>query len=201
MTDNIFVLRDSRSDTGSNITVWNAGGGYTTNLTEANHFTKESAVRQHESRDSDIPLALDDLLALSRSRVDHQYLPEPSTKGEEFIVQCKSDYDGNDIKLVTESGYTFDYDHAKVFGRSEAIELSAMNEGYVCYNKTEIDPLVRRSTTLTEKQQADMLKKHGIKLHVPKPPPKERYRCDECGKFIKMTDFYSSCTHCGAQNY
>ncbi|HCF5858715.1 TPA: hypothetical protein NIH27_006184, partial [Pseudomonas aeruginosa] len=45
MTD-LFYLQDSRSNVGSRAMFWRAGGGYTTNLDEAETFTSAHAVRQ-----------------------------------------------------------------------------------------------------------------------------------------------------------
>lgn len=58
MTD-LFYLQDSRSNVGSRATFWRAGGGYTTNLDEAETFTRARAVRQYECRETDLPWPVD----------------------------------------------------------------------------------------------------------------------------------------------
>lgn len=58
MTD-LFYLQDSRSNVGSRAVFWRAGGGYTTNLDEAETFTSAHAVRQYKCRETDLPWPVD----------------------------------------------------------------------------------------------------------------------------------------------
>lgn len=51
-----FYLQDSRQYVGNDMLFWKAdGNGYTTNLAEAQIYTKEAAQAQHNMRHSDIP--------------------------------------------------------------------------------------------------------------------------------------------------
>ena len=70
-----FYLQDSRSYTGNDLMWWAKGGrGYTTDLREAEVFTRESAQRQHRARPTDIPWPAEYIQAKAKPVVDHQYL-------------------------------------------------------------------------------------------------------------------------------
>lgn len=202
MKDKVFVLRDTRSNTGSNATFWKDGGGYTTNLLEAELFTRERAQSQHSCRETDIPLHIDDLMKLSRERVDLQYLPEPSTTGKAFVLQVSGEYDGNDIVFVAEHGNTFDFNEARIFTRDDAMGYCTINSGCVPFSYEAISALTRRSLALTQSQENALFDTYGFVRREPEPAPaKPRYNCCECGKFITLTDRYTSCSHCDAPNY
>ena len=197
-----FVLRDSRSNTGSNISLWKKGGCYTTNLEATDPFTHEQAQRQHTSRCTDIPLPLDELLNRSRARVDCQLLPDPSTTGTSFVLQVSGSTDGNDILFVTDEGSSYDFEQARVFQREQAMEYCTINTNCVCYNRDEITKIVRRTVTLTLAEQDELFDLYGFVRNEPEPtPPKPRYNCCGCGKFISELDYYTSCSHCDAPNY
>ncbi|EPH9814818.1 hypothetical protein ACS37B_004153, partial [Pseudomonas aeruginosa] len=66
----LFYLQDSRSNVGSRATFWRAGGGYTTNLDDAETFARERAVKQYENRDSDLPWPVDYVRARAEVGVD-----------------------------------------------------------------------------------------------------------------------------------
>jgi len=66
----IYYLQDNRSYVGNDILFWRDGGGYTTNVLEAEIFTKEAAMRQNASRETDIPWPKDYIDANTRPAVD-----------------------------------------------------------------------------------------------------------------------------------
>ena len=70
MSEELYVLQDSRNLLGNNLLFWRKGGGYTQHLVEADTMTKTQAFYQHECRSSDIPWKLDELLRLSKLTVD-----------------------------------------------------------------------------------------------------------------------------------
>jgi rRNA maturation endonuclease Nob1 len=57
---------------GNDIIWWQLGGGYTTNLSKAEVFTKEKAQQQHDSRLTDIPWPKEYIDARTRPAVDMQ---------------------------------------------------------------------------------------------------------------------------------
>jgi hypothetical protein len=69
-----YYLQDTRSFVGNDLLFWRLGGGYTTNLKEAEVFTEYWAMRQHESRWSDVPWPKDYIDAKTRPAVDMQYV-------------------------------------------------------------------------------------------------------------------------------
>lgn len=68
-----FYLQDSRSYVGNDILFWREGGGYTTDVSKAEVFTKEAALRQNRSRDTDIPWPKNYIDNKTRPAVDMQY--------------------------------------------------------------------------------------------------------------------------------
>ncbi len=69
-----MVVQDSRSYVGNDMLFWQRGGGYTTNLDDAEVFPPEVANRMHRSRSTDIPWSLKYLRGKSRPAVDMQYV-------------------------------------------------------------------------------------------------------------------------------
>jgi len=72
---NQFYLQDSRGYVGNDVLWWaKNGNGYTTDLSKAHIYTKDEAVKQHESRYTDIPWPKDYIDAKTRPAVDMQYI-------------------------------------------------------------------------------------------------------------------------------
>ena len=70
-----FYLQDSRSYVGNDILFWAKDGkGYTTDLSNAHIYTKEEAVEQHKSRETDIPWPKDYIDTRTRPAADMQYV-------------------------------------------------------------------------------------------------------------------------------
>lgn len=75
MSDQLFYLQDSRTYVGNDVMWWAKDGkGYTTDLRKAHVYTKDEAVKQHESRETDIPWPKDYIDARTRPAVDMQYI-------------------------------------------------------------------------------------------------------------------------------
>lgn len=71
----LFYLQDSRSYVGNDVMWWALGGnGYTTDLRQAQVYTKEDAQAMHNARESDIPWPKDYIDSKTRPAVDFQYL-------------------------------------------------------------------------------------------------------------------------------
>jgi hypothetical protein len=86
-----FYLQDSRGYVGNDVLFWaKNGNGYTTDLRNAHVYSKEEAVKQHESRPTDIPWPKEYIDAKTRPAVDMQYI-----KRDEALK-------GTGIKLVKE---------------------------------------------------------------------------------------------------
>lgn len=73
----LYYLQDARWSgmVGNCPSFWRKGGGYTTNLDEAERFTLDAAMRQHSCRDTDLPWLCSEIDKLRRPTVDCQYMP------------------------------------------------------------------------------------------------------------------------------
>lgn len=71
----LFYLQDSRSYVGNDMLFWAKGGkGYTTDLRQAETYTREEAQARHDSRSTDIPWPKPYIDAKTRPACDMQYV-------------------------------------------------------------------------------------------------------------------------------
>ena len=70
--DDQFYLQDSRDYVGNSMLFWRKGGGYTTDLTQAEVFPKDSALKQHRDRDTDMQWSKEYIDSLAKPVVDTQ---------------------------------------------------------------------------------------------------------------------------------
>lgn len=75
--DGMYYLQDARWSAlvGNCPSFWREGGGYTTNLDEAERFTLEAAMKQHKCRETDLPWLCTEVDKLRRPTVDCQFMP------------------------------------------------------------------------------------------------------------------------------
>lgn len=102
--DKPFVLQDSRSLLGSVMMFWRDGGGYTSDLSKAEKFTKDSALAQHSCRSSDVPWPLDYLAERAKPAIDMQLLRNEYAKVQKStpadtpaVLTVGGAYDGNSV--------------------------------------------------------------------------------------------------------
>jgi hypothetical protein len=69
-----FYLQDSRSYVGNDVLWWQVGGGYTSDVSKAEVFTRDIAQRRHDVRPTDIPWPKAYIDARTRPAVDMQYI-------------------------------------------------------------------------------------------------------------------------------
>ena len=70
----LYYLQDNRSYVGNDMLWWAKDGrGYTTDLSKAHVYTKEEAVKQNQSRETDIPWPKEYIDERIRPAVDMQY--------------------------------------------------------------------------------------------------------------------------------
>ncbi len=69
-----FYVQDKRSYVGNDILFWRDGGGYTTDVSKAEIFTKEHAMALHKSRHTDVPWPKEYIDSKTRPAVDMQYV-------------------------------------------------------------------------------------------------------------------------------
>lgn len=210
----LFYLQDSRSNVGSRAMFWRNGGGYTSNLDEAEQFTRAAAVKQYECRETDLPWPVDYVRALAEVGVDHQYLdlkPEQALAAapadDRIYVAYKGAWDGN--CLVWRCAWTPGVGTSNL-ADSNTLSLAQAPEctehGYVPWPKSYIDqhsrPVVR-AVLLDHKKAL-----RAVSLKLPKlqrqKARRATYRCGGgyggCGRFLRPADYYTSCPHCGMGN-
>lgn len=75
--EGLYYLQDARwiGMVGNCPSFWRKGGGYTTNLDEAERFTLDAAMKQHKCRETDLPWLCSEVDKLRRPTVDCQYMP------------------------------------------------------------------------------------------------------------------------------
>lgn len=198
-----FYLRDTRSNTGSNASFWAAKGGYTTNLNDAEVFTEEEALSQHQSRETDLPVAVDFVALKTRQRVDCQNVdPSPTLRdADKHVVIFNGRWDGNDVLFVGEHGRTFDFEDAAVFELEEACELAATNPNYRIQPYDDMAAIARTTIDATHVRPQASADFAGFTLNEPPKPRKPVYRCHSCGVFMSEYQFYATdCRKCGASN-
>lgn len=67
-------MQDSRGYVGNDVIWWAIGGGYTTDLSKAQTYSKEDAQRMHNDRRTDIPWPKEYIDGKTRPAVDMQYI-------------------------------------------------------------------------------------------------------------------------------
>ena len=77
-----WYLQDSRDYVGNDVLWWAASGGYTTDLSKAEVFTKNSAFRQASMRDTDKPWPKAYIDRKARPAVDMQYISQQEVNEE-----------------------------------------------------------------------------------------------------------------------
>lgn len=208
----LFYLQDSRSNVGSRAMFWRDGGGYTSNLDEAEQFTRAAAVKQYECRETDLPWPVDYVRALAEVGVDHQDLeltPEQALAAtpadDRIYVAYHREWDGNCLVWMSLSGgRNSNLAEARDWGLSHVPGYTA--RGYVPWPKSYIDqhsrPVVR--AFLLEHKKA----LRAVSLKLPKlqrqKASRNTYRCGSgyggCGRFLTPADYYTGCPHCGTGN-
>ncbi|WP_027908764.1 hypothetical protein [Pseudomonas sp. URMO17WK12:I4] len=200
-----FYLQDSRSNVGSRATFWKLGGGYTSNLDQAEQFTREKAVKQYECRETDLPWPVDYVRDRAEVGVDFQHLTRSEAEayrnvdGRVYVAYPRG-WDGNDLVWRGGSGQTSNLEDAIHPGKSDAsVYLAQGFDLWPCGYIVERSRPVVRAATLEHKQA---LRAVGLKLPKIKRQRIRRYtvNCDGCGRFLNELQRYHSCPNCGARN-
>lgn len=199
-----FYLQDSRSFTGSNVMWWRHGGGYTSDLSQAQVFTQEAAQAQHNMRETDIPWPVPYIAARSRLVVDMQYLrrDEACPLVGPWLIQDKSEYDGNDVywlgvPWLGTASYTTEVVKALKFS---APDKAATSENLVAWPAAYVESKARPTVGKDHINIKEALRRSGIKLTKPKRPRKYVSKCHQCGGFLSERQQYEGCPKCGAEN-
>lgn len=202
-----FFLQDSRTTVGSRAMFWRTGGGYTSNLDQAEQFTRDQAVKHYESRDSDLPWPVEYIRPRAETGVDCQYLTRSEAEAAQgddgrFYVAYARDWDGNDLIWVGGTGPTANLDDAIHPGKADAAGYLAQGfELWPCSYIAERSRPVVRAVLLNYKQA---LRSVGLKLPKRTRPRHRSYsyrlNCDGCGRFLSERQRFDDCPNCGARN-
>lgn len=126
----LFFLQDSRSNVGSRAMFWREGGGYTSNLNEAEQFNRELAVKQYECRETDLPWPVEYVRTRAEVGVDCQYLTKSEAEayrnedGRVYVAYAR-EWDGNDLVWRGGGGPTGNLEDAIHPGAADAAEYLA----------------------------------------------------------------------------
>jgi len=203
----LFYLQDSRSNVGSRAMFWREGGGYTSNLDDAEQFTREAAVKQYECRETDLPWPVDYVRARAEVGVDCQYLTRSEAEayrnedGRVYVAYAR-EWDGNDLVWRGGKGPTANLEDAIHPGAADAAGYLAQGfELWPCGYIVERSRPVVLAALLDRKQAL-----HSVGLKLPKLK-RLRYRsycyrlnCEGCGRFLSDRQRFDDCPNCGARN-
>ncbi len=198
-----YYLRDTRSNVGSNATFWADKGGYTTNLKAAEIFTEEEALSQHNSRETDLPVAVDFVTGKTRQRVDCQKVDSSPTlrDAEKHVVILNGRWDGKDVLFVGENIFTFNFEDVVVFDLEEACELCTTNPNLRIHPYDDMAAIAHTTIDAKHVDPKSCADFAGFTLNEPPKPRKPVYRCEGCGVFMSEYQRYvSDCRNCGTDN-
>jgi hypothetical protein len=82
-----FYLQDTRGYVGNDVLFWAKGGGYTTDVSKAEIFTRDDAFHQHTCRNTDRPWPKRYIDGKTRPAVDHQYIKYKEAMDEVSLTQ------------------------------------------------------------------------------------------------------------------
>lgn len=203
----LFFLQDSRSNVGSRAMFWREGGGYTSNLNEAEQFKREPAVKQYECRETDLPWPVEYVRNRAEVGVDCQYLTKSEAEayrnedGRIYVAYAR-EWDGNDLVWRGSKGPTGNLNDAIHPGAADAAGyLTQGFELWPCgYIVERSRPVVRAA--LLDHRQA--LRSVALKLPKLKRPRNrinsDRLNCEGCGRFLSERQRFEDCPNCGAGN-
>lgn len=203
-----FVLQDSRGNTGDRLMFWaKDGAGYTTNLDQAQRYTREDAASQNESRESDLPWPLAYLVERMELAVDCQYLkPEAVDAGvqtaERGYLYAGGKWNGNDLYWLTNDGdVTSDFRRAHAFPINIAKSMAAPKHHNVHLAPADlVESLARKVVSSGKVKHKEALRGTGVILAKPPKYRAQRDRCDHCGVFISNAQRFQDCPKCGGDN-
>lgn len=203
-----FVLQDSRGNTGDRLMFWGKdGSGYTTNLDQAQRYTKDEATSQNESRESDLPWPLAYLVERAELAIDCQYLKVEAvdaglqTAERGYLFAAKK-WNGNDLYWLTNDGdVTSDFGRAHAFPINIAKNMASAKHHNVHLAPSElVESLVRKVVPSGKVKHKEALRGTGIMLAKPPKLRALRDRCDHCGVFISDAQRFQACPRCGGSN-
>ncbi|WP_158144916.1 hypothetical protein [Vibrio metschnikovii] len=183
---------------GSTVLFWAIDGhGYTTNIDQAEIYTREQAQRDvdnHSLRDKDeFPLCAESVNALAQWRVDCQCIektyPEFTDPNDEYVSVKRNFWDGNDLAFGTGMDWDFDYSKAKSFSSADIDPyIESGNQNMYFVPRFHADEIARRTFQKQNINRRKMITAAGIvglrKKRKRQSAGKTRFNCISCGKII-----------------
>ena len=200
-----FYLQDSRSNVGTGAMWWaKDGAGYTTSLDRAELFTRERALKQFESRETDLPWQAAYIDERAHRGVDCQTVHKnEGAEGEAFYAFIEGDWNGNDLIWLTRSlSRSSDLGKARTFTREEISDLLADEFHVTPMEASYIEGKARRLISASSMNHREALRGVHLKLPKIKRQRLRRYlsNCAGCGRFLSQVQVYQDCPNCGADN-
>lgn len=115
----------------------------------------------------------------------------------EFYLQDKRQYVGNDILWWAKDGkgYTTDLSMAEVYTKEKAVKQNQSRETDVPWPKDYVDARTRPAVDMQHVDIQTALQGSGITLAQPPKPKREKYKCEDCGRFVNEEEYYSRIYH------
>lgn len=203
-----FVLQDSRNNVGDRLMFWaQNGSGYTTNLDQAQRYTRDQAASQNECRETDLPWPLEYFNGRVELAVDCQHLkPEAVDAGIQVTARgylyADRAWNGNDLYWLTNDGQvTSDFGLAHAFPIGIAKNMAAARHHNVNLAPAElVESLARKVVPSGKVKHKEAMRGTGIILTKPRKIMFTRDRCDHCGVFISDAQRFQDCPKCGGSN-
>lgn len=187
MTDKLFYLTSRHGNCGTNVMFHNKNGmGYGTNLDGLHLFTLKEAQKYLDQDIRSRPLLKSEVDKFSIKAVDHQHLDDAGQidPDDQYIVQKKGCWNGNDIAFVVMGGKTYNYEKAHIFTLNQAKQFD--NSSHKIWSKSYLDKICRRTFQEENINTRKMITGAGIKYKKPRKKKetsgKYRFNCPKCGK-------------------
>lgn len=119
-----------------------------------------------------------------------------------FYLQDSRSYVGNDVLwwAVDGKGYTTDLRKAHVYTKDEAIKRHESRHSDIPWPKEYIDAKTRPAVDAQYIKRDEALAGTGIVIMKEKKPKKDTYKCNGCGRFLTIRQYYMDCPKCGTEN-
>lgn len=203
-TQQQYYLQDSRGLTGDNLMFWGVPSGYTSDVNRSEVWTAEKAFAQNASRPEDIPWPVEYVRAHSRYVVDMQTVIRAEAPAEdpanEFYLALRGDFIGNDMQfaLAGKGGYSTDLGKARVYNLTN--EPAPEGRG-ILWSRSYIEARKRLAMTIKGASLKDALGDAYGRLTKRPKPKATPYRCEGCGVFMTVANYYSGrCNRCDTDN-
>lgn len=201
----LFYLQNNRSNVGTSPMWWaKDGAGYTTSLDRAELFTRDRALKQFESRETDLPWPAAYIEERAHRGVDCQYVHKnEGAEGEAFYAYIEGDWNGNDLIWLTRNlSGSSDLGKARTFTREEINDLLADEFRVTPVEVSYVEGKARRLISVSCMNHREALR--GVQLKLPKIE-RQRVRryvanCAGCGRFLSQLQVYQDCLNCGSDN-